>query len=90
MTNLLFSSVWQKKVWQMNRLAKGLLIVTINLDGFSLTNQTICQIRQTFYLPNFPVIRYFDCNSLLFHDYFCTLLLFVLLIGNYFCDIKVV
>ena len=27
LVNLLFSSVWQKKVWQMNRLAKGLLLV---------------------------------------------------------------
>ena len=27
-----------KKVWQMNRSAKGLLIVTTNLDGFSLAN----------------------------------------------------
>ena len=27
-----------KKVWRMNRSAKGLLIVTITLDGFSLAN----------------------------------------------------
>ena len=27
-----------KKVWRMNRSAKGLLIVTINLEGFSLAN----------------------------------------------------
>ena len=38
LANLLFSNVWQKKVWQMNRSAKGLLIVTTNLDGFSLVN----------------------------------------------------
>ena len=35
-------NVWQKwmdeKVWQMNRSAKRLLIVTTNLDGFSLAN----------------------------------------------------
>ena len=31
LVNLLFSSIWQKKVWQMNRSAKGLLIVTTNL-----------------------------------------------------------
>ena len=35
-TNLLFSSVWRKKVWRMNRSAKGLSMVTTNLDGFSL------------------------------------------------------
>ena len=28
-----------KIVWQMNRLAKRLLIVTTNLDGFRLVNQ---------------------------------------------------
>ena len=27
-----------KNVWRMNRLAKRLLIVTTNLDGFSLAN----------------------------------------------------
>ena len=34
--NLLFSSVWRKEVWQMNRSAKALLIVTSTLYGFSL------------------------------------------------------
>ena len=38
LANLLFSSVWRKKVWRMNRSAKGLLIVTTTLDGFSLAN----------------------------------------------------
>ena len=38
LANLLFSSIWWKKVWQMNRSAKGLLIVMTALDGFSLTN----------------------------------------------------
>ena len=37
LANLLFSSVWQKKVWRMNRSAKGLSIVT-TLDDFSLAN----------------------------------------------------
>ena len=36
LANLPFSSIWQKKVWRMNRSAKELLIVTITLDGFSL------------------------------------------------------
>ena len=31
--NLPFSTVWWKKVWQMNRSAKGLLILTTDLDG---------------------------------------------------------
>ena len=31
LANLLFSNIWQKKVWQMNRSAKELLIVTTNL-----------------------------------------------------------
>ena len=39
LANLLFSSVWRKKVWRMNRSAKGLSMVTINLDGFSLANR---------------------------------------------------
>ena len=30
-----------KKVWRMNRSAKGLLIVTTNLDGFSLVNRRL-------------------------------------------------
>ena len=39
MANLLFSNVWRKKVWRMNRSAIGLSMVTINLDGFSLANR---------------------------------------------------
>ena len=39
LANLLFSSVWRKKVWRMNRSAKGLSMVTTNLDGFSLANR---------------------------------------------------
>ena len=36
--NLFFLSVWWKKVWQMNRSAKELLMVTTNLDCFTLAN----------------------------------------------------
>ena len=39
LANLLFSNVWRKKVWRMNRSAIGLSMVTINLDGFSLANR---------------------------------------------------
>ena len=35
--NLLFSSIWWKEVWRMNR-SVGLLIITTTLDGFSLAN----------------------------------------------------
>ena len=38
LANLLFLSVWRKKVWRMNRSANGLSMVGINLDGFSLAN----------------------------------------------------
>ena len=43
-----------------DRSAKRSLIVTTTLDGFSLAKklQMICQICQTFYLPNFSTIRY--------------------------------
>ena len=39
LANLLFLSVWWKKVWRMNRSAKGLSMVGIDLDGFSLANR---------------------------------------------------
>ena len=39
LANLLFSRVWRKKVWRINRSAKGLSMVTTNLDGFSLANR---------------------------------------------------
>ena len=39
LANLLFSSIWWKKVWRINRSAKGLSMVTTNLDGFSLANR---------------------------------------------------
>ena len=31
-------SIWQKKVWKINRSANMLLIVSTSLDGFSLVN----------------------------------------------------
>ena len=37
LANLPFSSIW-RKVWQISRSAKRLLIVRTNLDDFSLTN----------------------------------------------------
>ena len=36
--NWLFSSLWQKKVWRINRSANRLLIASTNLDGFRLVN----------------------------------------------------
>ena len=38
LANPLFFNVWRKKVWRMNGSAKGLSMVGINLDGFSLAN----------------------------------------------------
>ena len=31
-------SIWEKKIWWINRLANGLLMINTNLDGFSLPN----------------------------------------------------
>ena len=56
LANLLFLSVWQKKVWWMYRSAKGLLIVNTTLDGFSFMNHrqftkvTKLSTHQTFLL----------------------------------------
>ena len=64
LVNLLLLSIWQKKVWRMNRSANRLSIVTTNLDGFSLANHgrfvKFAKLSpcQTFSLPNFLAIRY--------------------------------
>jgi len=39
LANLLVLSIWQKKVWWMNRFSQKVIIVCRNLDGFSLVNQ---------------------------------------------------
>ena len=39
LANLLFSSIWGGKAWQMNRSANGLLIASTSFDDFSLANQ---------------------------------------------------
>ena len=64
LANLLFSNVWWKKVWRMNRSAIGLSMVTINLDGFSLANRrqfakfVKLSPRQTFPLYGiWPMVR---------------------------------
>ena len=38
LANWLFSSLWRKKVWRVNRSANRLLIISTNSDGFSLAN----------------------------------------------------
>ena len=38
LANWFFLSLWQKKVWRINRSANRLFIVSTNLDGFSLAN----------------------------------------------------
>ena len=42
----------------MNRSAKGLLMVTTNLDGFGLANHRRSPNSPNFDLTNFPAIRY--------------------------------
>ena len=59
--NVLFSSVWQKKVWQMNKLAKDNCDYYFGWFYFGEL-QTIRQIREAFYLPNIPLYGiYFIC-----------------------------
>ena len=51
LANQLFSSIWQKKVLQINRSSNRLLIVITNLDSFSLANHGLFakfSPRQTF------------------------------------------
>ena len=72
LANLLFSSVWQKKVWRMNRSAKGLSMVTINLGGFSLANcrrfakfaklspRQAFPLHSMLHSPNFPIAKVFS------------------------------
>ena len=38
LANWLVSNIWWKKIWWINRSANRLLIISINLDGFSLAN----------------------------------------------------
>ena len=45
-----------KKLWQINRSAKGLLIVATNLNGFSLANRL--QVCQT--LPLYSIYLYIN------------------------------
>ena len=60
LANWLFSSIWWKKVWRINRSANRLSIVSTKLDGFSLANHG----RFTKFAnlppppPNFPTIWY--------------------------------
>ena len=56
--NWLVSSIWQNKIWQINRSAYRLLIVSTNLDGYSLANR--CQIRQTF--PLYGIV-FWECAT---------------------------
>ena len=71
MANLLFLSVWRKKVWRMNRSAIGLSMVGINLDGFSLANRlqfakfTKLFPRQTFPLYGMCIMKLLACKQTL-------------------------
>ena len=53
LANWLLLSIWWKNVWRINRSANRLLIVSTNLDGFSLVKYgwfTKLSSRQTFLL----------------------------------------
>ena len=63
LANLLFSSVWWKKVWQMNRSAKGLSMVITNLDGFSLANRRrLAKFAKLSPHQTFPLYGIKDCS----------------------------
>ena len=53
LVNLLFSSIWLKKGWQMNRLT---FIETTTWMVLVWQIAAIHQIHPTFYPPNFPAI----------------------------------
>ena len=56
------SSIWRKKVWQINRSANRLSIVSTKLDGFSLANHrrftkfAKLSPHQTFLLYGMPLL----------------------------------
>ena len=62
LVNLLFLSIWQKIFWQINRSANRLLIVSANLDGFSLMNHG--QFAKFIKLP--PPAKIFHCMVICF------------------------
>ena len=65
---LISLSLWRKKVWQINRSANRLLIVSTNLDGFSLVNHrqfAKLSPHQTFLLYGIHVaINHFNVSSI--------------------------
>ena len=57
LANLLFSSIWQ-----MNRSAKGLLIVTTTLDDFSLANhRQLVKVAKLSTRQTFPLYGTWKC-----------------------------
>ena len=71
LANRLFSSIWQKKVWQINRSTNRLSIVSANLDGFSLANHgRFAKFAKLFPRQTFPL-------------YGTTVLIFGFLKGSY-------
>ena len=55
MANLLVFKHLAKEVWQINISAKGLIIVSSNLDGYRLVNhQQFAKVP----MPNLPALRY--------------------------------
>jgi len=59
--DLLVSSIWWKKVWQMNRFSQKVIVISRNLEGFSLANH-----RRFPNSPNFlpaKLSRYTVCDE---------------------------
>ena len=59
-----------KKVWRMNRLAKGLLMLTTTLDGFSLANcKRFTKFAKLSTCQTFPLYSICECYNRVFYDY---------------------
>ena len=56
LANWLFSTIWQKKIWRINRSANRLLNVSTNFDGFSFANHG--RFAKFIKLPPAKLFRY--------------------------------
>ena len=77
----LFSSIWWKKVWRINRSANRLSILSTKLDGFSLANDvqftkfaklSPCQTFLLYSIMFQKLIRWAYCIIGYFEDYLGT------------------
>ena len=66
LANWLFSSIWRKKVWRINRSANRLSIISTKLGGFSLANHG--------WIAKFAKLSRYTVLSLLYTSlYHCTI-----------------